>query len=359
VRSDDTVSRVGGDEFTILFPELSRGDDAARMAQKILEAVAQPFTLEGHDIYVTTSIGISLFPSDGEDAESLLKNADSAMYRAKDQGRNTYQLCTPGMSVRALERMALENRLRRALERDEFVLHYQPFVDMGSGAIVGLEALLRWQHPERGLLEPDMFIPLAEESRLILPVGEWALRTACEQMRRWQDAGFQALRLAVNLSARQFQQQDLVPRIERILEQTGLPASSLELEVTESIAMQNAEWTIGVLRLLRAMGVRISIDDFGSGQSSLSYLKYFPLSTVKIDRSFVKDIAVDPDDEAIVTAVIALAHSLKLKVIAEGVETEEQLAFLRQAQCDECQGYLYSRPRPAEEMLAMLKARLG
>ncbi len=357
VRRDDTVSRVGGDEFTILFPELARGDDAARMAQKILEAVSQPFAIEGHDIYVTTSLGISLFPDDGEDSESLLKNADSAMYRAKDLGRNTYQLCTPGMSVRALERMALENRLRRAVERNEFVLHYQPLVDMASGAFVGCEALLRWQHPERGLLQPDTFISLAEESRLILPVGEWALRAACGQMRRWQDEGCAGLRLAVNLSARQFQQQDLASRIERILAETGMPAESLELEVTESIAMQNAEWTTGVLRQLRGMGVRISIDDFGTGQSSLSYLKYFPLSTVKIDRSFVKDIAVDPDDEAIVTAVIALAHSLGLKVIAEGVETEEQHAFLRDAGCDESQGYLFSPPRPADEMRTLLLSR--
>jgi EAL domain-containing protein (putative c-di-GMP-specific phosphodiesterase class I) len=251
--------------------------------------------------------------------------------------------------------MALEGRLRRALERDEFVLHYQPILDLATGAIVGLEALVRWQHPERGLVGPDTFIPVAEDCRLIIPIGEWVLGEACHQLRRWHDEGFTGLRIAVNLSARQFQQHDLAETVEAALRDATLPADRLELEITESVAMQSAEWTAGVLRALQRMGVRISIDDFGTGQSSLSYLKHFPLTTLKIDRAFVKDIRVNPDGEAIVRAVIALAHVLKLRVVAEGVETAEQISFLREVGCEEVQGYFYSRPLPAEEIRGVLE----
>jgi predicted signal transduction protein with EAL and GGDEF domain len=349
------VARVGGDEFTLLFPGLGRGLDAVRMAQKVLKSIAQPFLLDGQELHVTASVGIAIYPEDGKDAESLMSNADGAMYRAKDLGRNNYQLWTSGMNSRALERMALEGRLRRALERDEFVLHYQPILDLATGAIVGLEALVRWQHPERGLVGPDTFIPVAEDCRLISPIGEWVLGEACRQLRCWHDEGFTGLRIAVNLSARQFQQHDLAETVEAALRDATLPADRVELEITESVAMQSAEWTAGVLRALQRMGVRISIDDFGTGQSSLSYLKHFPLTTLKIDRAFVKDIRVNPDGEAIVRAVIALAHVLKLRVVAEGVETAEQISFLREVGCEEVQGYFYSRPLPAEEIRGVLE----
>jgi diguanylate cyclase (GGDEF)-like protein/PAS domain S-box-containing protein len=356
VRQDDTVARVGGDEFTLLFPGLGRGLDAVRMAQKLLKSLSQPFFVGGHELHVTASIGIALYPEDGQDAETLMSNADGAMYRAKDLGRNNYQLWTSGMNARALERMALESRLRHALEREEFVLHYQPIVDLGSGAIVGMEALLRWRHPERGLVGPDTFIPVAEDSRLIIPIGEWALGEACRQLRRWHDAGFSSLRVAVNLSGRQFQQQDLAEVVERALQAAGLPAPSLELEITESVAMQSADWTASVLRAMQRMGVGISIDDFGTGQSSLAYLTHFPLTALKIDRAFVRDIRMNPGGEAIVKAVIALAHILKLRVVAEGVETEQQIAFLREARCEEIQGYVCRRPEPPEKVLDLLRA---
>jgi diguanylate cyclase (GGDEF)-like protein/PAS domain S-box-containing protein len=356
VRQDDTVARVGGDEFTLLFPGLGRGLDAVRMAQKVLKSIAQPFFLDGQELHVTASVGIAIYPEDGKDAEGLMSNADGAMYRAKDLGRNNYQLWTSGMNTRALERMALEGRLRRALERDEFVLHYQPIVDLGTGTIVGMEALLRWQHPERGLVGPDTFIPVAEDCRLIIPIGEWVLTEACRQLGRWHAEGFTGLRIAVNLSARQFQQQDLARTVESALLQADLPPHCLELEITESVAMQSAEWTASVLRVLQRMGVRISIDDFGTGQSSLSYLKHFPLTTLKIDRAFVKDIRVNPDSEAIVRAVIALAHVLKLRVVAEGVETTEQISFLREVGCEEVQGYFYSPPEPADKLHPLLEA---
>jgi diguanylate cyclase (GGDEF)-like protein/PAS domain S-box-containing protein len=357
VREDDTVARMGGDEFTLVFSGMTKVEDAARMAEKVLLAVARPFSLEGHDLHVTASLGIAVYPGDGDDPDALLQSADAAMYRAKEQGRNNFQLCTPGMNDRALERMALEGRLRRAVEGEELVLHYQPLVQASTGRMVGTEALLRWQHPERGLLMPDEFIPVAEESRLILPIGKWVLGAACRQLRSWHEAGFTELRMSVNLSARQFQQPALVASVREALDRAGLGPRFLELEITESIAMSNVAWTAEVLEALRTMGIRISIDDFGTGQSSLSYLKHFPLSTLKIDRSFVRDIAVDPDDEAIVNAIIALAHVLGLSVIAEGVETEDQLAFLRGAGCEEFQGYLFSRPVGPDALLELLFAR--
>ncbi|MBI2912884.1 MAG: EAL domain-containing protein, partial [Chloroflexi bacterium] len=278
--------------------------------------------------------------------------------RAKEQGRNNYQLYTPAMNARVLERLALENSLRHALQRDEFVLHYQPQFDVRNGRIVGVEALLRWQHPQRGLVLPGEFIPLAEETGLILPLGEWVLRTACAQHKAWQATGLPPLRVAVNLSARQFLQSNLVQVVVRTLNESGLDPRYLELEITESVASQNADFAILVLRELRDMGVRISVDDFGAGYSSLSYLKDFPIHTLKIDRSFVRDLTTDPNDAAIASAIIALAHSLGLNVVAEGVETEEQLAFLKERQCDEFQGYLLARPMPAETLQKML-ARNG
>jgi predicted signal transduction protein with EAL and GGDEF domain len=354
VRQGDTVARVGGDEFTVLFPDIAHADDAQRMAEKILQAFSTPFLIDGQELYVTASIGFALFPQDGEDPDTLLRNADSAMYRAKELGRNNFQPCTPGMNARALERMGIERGLRRALDRQEFVLYYQPVVRLSDRRIVGVEALVRWQHPERGLVLPETFIPVAEESRLIVPLGKWVLSTACWHMAEWRETGVDGVRMAVNLSARQFQQQDLAKMVASAVENFWLPPDCLELEITESAAMQNVEWTKEVLHALRAVNVRISIDDFGTGQSSLSYLRHFPISTMKIDRSFVRDIGVDVDDEAIVRAVIALAHVLKLNVVAEGVETEAQLAFLREAGCDEAQGALFSSATPAEDLPALL-----
>jgi diguanylate cyclase (GGDEF)-like protein/PAS domain S-box-containing protein len=358
VREGDTVARLGGDEFILLLPNLNRAEDVAKVAEKILDSLKLPFRLEGRELYSTASMGISLYPDDGADAETLIKNADTAMYRAKEQGRDNYQLYTPAMNATAVERLALENSLRKALVRDELELYYQPLLDLATGRVHGLEALLRWRHPERGLLAPAEFMPLAEVTGLIVPIGPWVLRTACARARAWQDLGHPHLSMAVNLSARQFQQPDLVAQVKRALEDTGLPPRCLDLEITETNAMQNAEGTINTLRELKSLGVRISIDDFGIGYSSLNYLKRFPIDTLKIDQSFVRDITTDPDDAAIATAVIALAHTLKLRVVAEGVETQEQLAFLAARHCDRMQGYLFSRPLPSQECGEFL-ARTG
>ncbi len=355
LREADTLARVGGDEFTILLPGISQVEDAVEVAEKILEALRRPWVLTGHDFHVTTSIGIAIYPSDGEDAESLLRNADTAMYRAKDCGRDNYQLYTAAMNDRIAQRLALENDLQHALEREEFVVYYQPQVSIDTGQIVGSEALLRWQHPERGLVLPGEFIPVAEETGLIVPLGEWVLRTACAQNKTWQEEGRPPIRVAVNLSARQFQQRNLAGRVAQVLKETGLDPHYLQLEITESAAMQDAEFTIAMLQDLREMGVQISIDDFGTGYSSLGYLKRFPIDTVKIDRSFVRDLTVDTNDAAIASTVIVMARNLNLNVIAEGVETEEQLAFLKQQRCDEFQGYLFSRPVPAEAFAEILR----
>ena len=343
----DTLARLGGDEFVILLPQIHRADKAVKLAQKVLEALKPAFYFSGHELHITTSIGIALYPYDGEDADTLLKNADTALYRAKEQGRNNYQLYTPAMNARAFERLALENSLRKALERKEFLLHYQPQQDLKTGEITGMEALLRWQHPDLGLVYPAEFISLAEETGLIVPLGEWVLRTAAAQNKAWQKAGLPPMVVAVNLSARQFQHHDLVESIARVLRETGLEARWLELEITESIAMQNADYTIIILRDLKEMGMQISMDDFGTGYSSLSYLKKFPIDTLKIDQSFVRDLSSDLNDAAIANAIIVLAHSLKLKVVAEGVETPEQKAFLKEHGCDKTQGYLFSNPIPA------------
>ena len=350
LREDDTVARQGGDEFLLLLPEIIKIEDAAKLAQKLMEQIRQPLFIGDHELYITASMGMVLYPNDGRDIETLLKNADTAMYRAKEQGRNNYQLYTPTMNARAFERLTLENSLRRALERNEFTVYYQPKVDIQNRQVAGVEALVRWQHPELGLILPGDFIPAAEDTGLIVPIGEWVLHTACAQNKAWQDAGYPPVRVAVNLSARQFQLQNLVQTVAGVLSATGLDPNCLELEITESIAMQNAEFTIKTLNDLKEMGVQISIDDFGTGYSSLSYLKRFPINNLKIDKSFVQEINTDHDNAAIASAVIVLGQSLNLGVIAEGVETEEQLNFLREQNCDEIQGYLFGRPLPAIDM---------
>jgi diguanylate cyclase (GGDEF)-like protein/PAS domain S-box-containing protein len=349
-----TVARVGGDEFTLLLPGVSSGEEVAPVAERLLAAIALPAEIGGHRLYVTTSIGISLFPADGHEAESLLTRADIAMYRAKELGRNGYQLCTAEMTAKAHERLTLETELRRALEGGELALVYQPQARVADGRVLGVEALLRWRHPRRGLVLPDRFIGVAEESRLIVPIGEWVLCTACAEVEAWRRAGFPSMRVAVNLSGRQFQHPDLLRTIAAALAGTGLDPRALDLEVTESVAMQNVELTVGVLGALREMGVRIAMDDFGTGQASLSYLKQFPIDALKIDRGFVHDLGASRAGAAMVTAIIDLAHGLGLSATAEGVETEEQLRFLRERGCDEFQGYLIGRPLPAAEARASL-----
>ncbi len=359
VREYDTVARVGGDEFTIALSELRQPEDALTVAQKIIDTVQAPLLIGGVSVEISASIGIALFPIDGNDPETLLRNADSAMYRAKDAGRATYQLCTEDMKRRAGERMSRESRLKRAIAENELVLHYQPQIDLATGAIIGVETLVRWNDPERGLIQPSEFIPLAEESRLIIPLGEWVLRSACAQMAAWRLRGLALPHVAVNLSARQFRQKDLANRVRDILNESGLDPSALELEITETAAMKNAEASVEVMRALRSIGVHIAIDDFGTGYSSLHYLKQFPISCVKVDGVFVRDLNTSEGDADIVSAVIAIARSLKLRVIAEGVETIEQLNYLRRHQCDAAQGYYFSHPVPAETMAALLAQPSG
>jgi diguanylate cyclase (GGDEF)-like protein/PAS domain S-box-containing protein len=350
VREDDTVARLGGDEFTIVLAELRHPEDAAGVAEKIIRAVQEPMTISGTTLETSASIGIALYPEDGSDPETLLRNADSAMYRAKESGRNTYQLCTEDMKRRAQERLSLESRLRKAIHGGQLTLHYQPQINLASGKVIGIEALVRWNDPERGLIHPSAFIPLAEETRLILPLGDWVLHTACRQMREWRDRGLDIPHVSVNLSARQFQHAEIVERVRAVLSETGLEPGALDLEITETTAMQNAETTVEVLHALRALGVSVSIDDFGTGYSSLNYLKRFPITCVKIDRVFVRDLATSDGDAAIVSAVIGIARSLRIRVTAEGVENAEQLAFLRRRKCDAGQGYLFSRPVAAESV---------
>jgi diguanylate cyclase (GGDEF)-like protein/PAS domain S-box-containing protein len=355
VRAEDTVARMGGDEFTILLADLADRRGAAAVAQKVLEAVRHSVVIDEHELYVTTSVGIAIFPEDGEDAESLLKNADRAMYRAKEVGRDNYQFARA--STDAVDsRLVFERRLRHALERGEFAVHYQPMIEIATGRVVGAEALLRWTSPEIGAVPPEEFIPIAEETLLIVPLGAWVLRTACAQMKQWHDAGHAWLRVAVNLSPRQFQDRDLIATVEKILHETNFPAPFLDLEITEGTAMQNAELSLSILNRLKEMGIRISIDDFGTGYSSLSYLKRFPIDTVKIDQDFVRDLT--SDDAAIISAVISMARALNLRVIAEGVETEEQLAFLRRENCAEMQGFLYSEPLAPAEFEQVLRTGL-
>ncbi|MFN2452725.1 MAG: putative bifunctional diguanylate cyclase/phosphodiesterase [Pyrinomonadaceae bacterium] len=350
----DTVAYFGGDEFALLLADVGGAEDIAKIARRIQETLQLPFKLGEHEIYVTTSMGISLYPDDGEDKHDLMMNASAALHRAKQQGGDNYQFYTKDMNDRALKRLALENSLRRALEREEFLVYYQPKVCLATSQIVGMEALVRWQHPEMGLISPAEFIPLAEDTGLIVPLGQWVLRTACAQNKAWQTAGFKPLRVSVNLSSRQLQQPDLVEIVERAFTETGLDPRYLELELTESSVMQDAEYAVQVLRQLRAYGLKISVDDFGSGYSSLSYLKHLPIDILKLDQSFVSDMTTDPSNAAIVMAIITLAHNLKLEAIAEGVETEEQRSLLYLLKCDEMQGYLFSKPLPAEAFEQLL-----
>ncbi len=344
MREEDTVARFGGDEFTVLIHIIGKIEDAGKIAQKVLESLSAPITIDAREFVVTSSIGISVYPVDGTDGETLIRNADAAMYRAKDAGRNAFQFYAAAMNHKALEALEVENGLRRALVNKEFLLYYQPLVEVDTGAVFGLEALVRWQHPELGLLRPDRFIPAAEQSGLIIELGRWVLHEACMQAATWHRSGHKMV-MAVNLSGRQFQDPDLVSQISEALEKAGLAPEFLELEITEGYAMQDVEKAIQTLRQLKALGVRIAIDDFGTGYSCLSYLKQFPIDTLKLDGSFVRDLAT-PEDAQIALGVIALAHSLNLKVIAEGVETLSQLAFLRDHACDRLQGYLFSRPMP-------------
>jgi diguanylate cyclase (GGDEF)-like protein/PAS domain S-box-containing protein len=355
VRGSDTVSRQGGDEFIVLMSELQNVKDAAILARRILKAVAEVHSIDHHDLHVTTSIGLSVFPDDGPDAETLIKNADTAMYQAKENGRQSYQFFKPAMKVRAVERQSVEESLRRALPRREFKLQYQPKIDLGTGAITGAEALLRWIHPTRGLVSPASFIPIAEDCGLILPIGTWVLRDACMQARDWLDKGLHFSTMAVNVSAVEFRDDNFLDSLFEILRETGLDPKYLELELTESVLMKRAESTASILQILRERGVKIAIDDFGTGYSSLSYLRKFPVDALKIDQSFVRQISTVGDDTTIVTAVIGMAHSLKLRVIAEGVETLQELEFLRARQCDEAQGFYFSRPIPPEHFAELLR----
>ncbi|MEO0651456.1 MAG: EAL domain-containing protein [Planctomycetota bacterium] len=350
VRETDLSARRGGDEFNLILTDIRRGQDAARVARKIQAALALPFRLEGAEFYTSASIGISVFPADGHDIETLVKHADIAMYQAKEQGGGTHRFFLPNMNDRALERLELEQSLRLAIDREEFVLHYQPRIDLASGRICGVEALVRWQHPDLGLVYPDEFIPVAEETGLIDGLGAWVLTEACTQAVRWREQGIVLDSTAVNFSARQFQRQEPANVVRRALERSGLAPEALEVEITESAVMTDASSALESLTELRNLGVGIAIDDFGTGYSSLAYLKRFPISKLKIDKTFVRTILIDPKDAAIAQAIVAMAHSLGLRACAEGVETLKQLDFLRDRSCDEVQGYVYCRPRSAEEL---------
>ncbi|GAA0181137.1 hypothetical protein SH2C18_37110 [Clostridium sediminicola] len=349
VHSDDTVTRLGGDEFVILISRIIREEDVAKIANKILEAIRETIVINNHELYLTSSIGITIYPDGGNDYESLVTNADVAMYRAKEKGKNNFQFYTPALNDKALERLALENSLRRAVEYEEFIVYYQPKVNTENENIIGMEALIRWQHPNWGMVPPQKFIPLAEESGLIVPIGEWVLRTACVQNKAWQNAGFPPLTVAVNLSIRQFELQDLTKMISNVLEETGLEPKYLELEITESIAMKNVEYTLKVINELRELGVKFAIDDFGTGYSSLSRLNSFSVNTLKIDRSFVCKIDGEKNNSILASTVLALGKSLELGIVAEGVETEEQVKFFKKNKCDEMQGYYFGKPMSSQD----------
>jgi len=359
ISKSDTVARFGSDEFALLRTQIDDANDVIETIGSLSQVLRFAFDLPGHELFATASVGVSLFPLDGEDCQTLLKNAGAALYKAKRSGGANYQFFTADMHELATSRLALESNLRRAIQNEEFLVHYQPRVSVDSLAITGIEALVRWQHPHLGLISPSEFIPLAEDTGLIVPIGEWVLRTACLQGRRWLDQGFAPVRIAVNISARQFHDQDLAQTVIRILDETGLPPNYLELEITESSIMQNAEFAAGMLNRLKSRGINISIDDFGTGFSSLASLKRLPIDALKIDQSFVREATTDDDDAALVMAIITLAHNLRLKVIAEGVETEDQLRFLQLLRCDEIQGYFFSRPLPADTLVSLFDSHSG
>ncbi|MDQ2870601.1 MAG: EAL domain-containing protein [Acidobacteriota bacterium] len=354
VRGDDMVARIGGDEFIVLLPEITRAEDAVVVARKLLEAVAQPFSCGGRRVDLTTSIGVSVYPDDGQDSEALLRSADNAMERAKVKGRNNYQVSIAELTEEAVQRLALQAGLRQAIEKDELVLHYQPVLSLTTGRIVEMEALVRWQHPERGLIMPGAFIDVAEKAGMMVPLGEWVLSRASRQARTWHDMGFPDLRMAINLSPSQFHERNLISSVRAALSDAALKPETLEIEITEGVAMEDAEVTVANLLALRELNVGVSIDDFGTGYSSLSYLKRFPVTTLKIDRSFVTDVVTNSADRGIVRAVVAMAHGLNLNVIAEGVETKEQFAYLRESGCDALQGYWFSHPLPVEKVDGLL-----
>ena len=355
IRGSDSVSRQGGDEFVVLLLDLEHAENAAVTARRMLEAVAKPHYIDHHDLHITASIGVSVYPDDALDAEALIKNADTAMYQAKENGRRSFQFFKPAMNARAVERQSIEESLRRALERREFALHYQPKVNLKSGAIIGAEALLRWRHPTRGPVSPADFIPVAEDCGLIFPIGAWVLHEACAQARAWIEAGLPPISMAVNVSAIEFRHEKFLEGLFATLDQTGFDPRSLELELTESVLMKHAESTAKILRSLRDSGIGVAVDDFGTGYSSLSYLQKFPVDAVKIDQSFVRQISTPGEDTTIVKAVIGMARGLKLRVIAEGVETLEEVVFLRAYRCEEAQGYYFSRPVPAQQFAMLLK----
>ncbi|MDP2804319.1 MAG: EAL domain-containing protein [Gallionellaceae bacterium] len=356
LRDTDTISRQGGDEFVVLLPHLRDLHVIGGIAENIIEAFARPFEIDNFSINTTFSIGVSLYPDDSNDFDTLLKSADTALYQAKDSGRDTYRFFSEKMSIDAQEQLHLQGQLRNAVSQQQFLLHYQPQIDIGSGRMVGAEALVRWQHPELGLIPPGKFIPLAERSGLVIPMGEWVLHEACRQAQLWRESG-QPLLMAVNISALQFKRGNLLETVANALKLSGLPAEYLELELTESILLQDVDAAISTLHSMKEMGVKLSIDDFGTGYSSLSYLKRLAVDKLKIDQSFVRDLTADADSAAIVQAIIQLGQTLKLTVIAEGVETDSQLAFLRNYGCDEAQGYLFSRPIPANEFVSLLEPK--
>lgn len=359
IRESDMICRQGGDEFIIVLTGIDSAESVAHVAEKIVEDMLEPHPVAGHQLTVSFSIGISLYPDDGDTSEMLIKNADAAMYHAKDAGRNNFQFFSPEMNSEAFERLSMESDLRMALKKDELLLHYQPKIDIHSGNIIGMEALARWNHPERGCVSPEKFIPVAEECGLIASIGEWVLRTACAQCRKWHESGLLSVPVAVNISAVQLHQKNIRDMIAEILSETGLDPHLLELEITEGVVMQDAESTIVTLRSLKELGISLSIDDFGTGYSSLNYLRYFPVDKLKIDRSFVRDISSDLDDATITRTIVSMGHSLRMKVIAEGVESAEQLSLLKEQGCDEIQGYYFSVPFPAEKLPDFLEARIS